>query len=147
VIINDDDRTTAYFTFSSQMRPTLHEFRIYGPKNGLILDQDKETLVKLRGAMYKSYAEKFVPPVMMAGQNFGNLTTNLKTFLARDFQMKAGMKCLIESFYRSIVEDAPLPIPYREILLTATIMESIFSELGEQRAQGQAQGVRSSLRT
>jgi predicted dehydrogenase len=147
VIINDEDRATAYFTFSSQMRPSLHEFRIYGPKNALILDQDTETLIKLRGEMYKSYAAKFVPPVMMARQNFSNLTTNLKTFLARDFQMKSGMKFLIESFYRSIVEDAPLPIPYREILLTANIMESIFTGLSEQTTQGQAQGVRSTLST
>lgn len=139
VILNDEDRTTAYFTFSSQMRPSLHEFRIYGPKNGLILDQDKETLIKLRGSMYKSYAEKFVPPVMTAGQNFRNLATNLKTFLARDFQMKAGMKCLIESFYRSIVDGTPVPIPHREILLTAKIMDEIFSGLHGQRVQCGAQ--------
>src|SRR2546429_1916413 len=45
----EGDRTTAYFTFSSQMRPSVHEFRLYGPKNGLILDQDHETLITLRG--------------------------------------------------------------------------------------------------
>ncbi|MGA7030247.1 MAG: Gfo/Idh/MocA family oxidoreductase [Candidatus Acidiferrales bacterium] len=145
VIINDENRTTAYFTFSSQMRPSLHEFRIYGPKNGLVLDQDKETLIKLRGRMYKSYAEKFVPPVTTAGQNFRNLATNLKTFLARDFQMKSGMKCLIESFYRSIVDETPVPIPYRQILLTAQIMDRIFAELGEQRSRERAQRVHSGL--
>ena len=146
VIINDQDRATAYFTFSSQMRPSLHEFRIYGPKNGLILDQDKETLIKLRGTMYKSYAEKFVPPVTMAAQNFRNLATNLKTFLARDFQMKSGMKCLIESFYHSIVEDTPPPIPYREILLSAKIMDVIFAELTERRLPAETQHVHSELR-
>ncbi len=135
VIINDKDCTTAYFTFSSQMRPSLHEFRIYGPKNGLILNQDEETLVKLKGAMYKSYAAKFVPPVIVAGQNLRNVHTNLRTFLARDFHMKSGMKHLIESFYRSIVEDTAPPIPYREILLTAKIMETIFTELDEQHRE------------
>src|SRR5580698_845241 len=30
VIISEDERTTAYFTFSSQMRPVLHQFRVYG---------------------------------------------------------------------------------------------------------------------
>ena len=49
VIICDQERVTAYFTFSSQMRPPLHEFRIYGAANGLILDPDQETLIKLRG--------------------------------------------------------------------------------------------------
>jgi predicted dehydrogenase len=129
VVICEEERATAYFTFSSQMRPALHQLRLYGPKNGLILDQDTETLIKLRGARYKSYAEKFVPPVTMAGQYFGNLRTNVRKFVANDFHMKSGMKHLIESFYRSITEGTPVPIPYREILLTARIMDAIFTQL------------------
>jgi hypothetical protein len=46
--------------------------------------------------------------------------------------MKSGMKYLIESFYRSIIEDTPPPIPYREILLTARIMDAIFAQLNTQ---------------
>src|SRR5208283_5465804 len=122
VIICEQERTTAYFTFSSQMRPALHQFRIYGAQNGLILDQDQETLIKLRGKRFPSFAEQFFPPVTMAGQYLGNLGTNLRSFLARDFHWKAGMKYLIEAFYQSIVEGTPVPIPYREILLTAQIM-------------------------
>src|SRR5439155_13549627 len=118
VIISDDERATAYFTFSSQIRPQLHQFRIYGPTGGLVLDQDQETLLKLRGARFKSYAEKFVPPVLFAQQYLGNLATNARSFLARDFHMKSGMTHLVEAFYLSIMEDAPVPIPYQEILLT-----------------------------
>jgi hypothetical protein len=129
VIVSDEDGTTAYFTFSSQMRPSLHQFRVYGPKNGLILDQDQETLIKVSGARLKSYGEKFVPPVTLAKQYLGNAVTNVRTFLARDFHMKSGMKYLIESFYRSIVDGTPPPIPYREIQLTASIMDSIFEQL------------------
>jgi predicted dehydrogenase len=134
VLLVQGDGTTATFTFSSQMRPSLHLFRIYGNKNGLILDQDQETLIKLRGSHYKSYAEKFVPPINFAKQYLGNLRTNLGHFWARDFQMKSGMKYLIEAFYRSIEEDGPPPIPYREILLTARIMDAIFSQLAESPA-------------
>jgi hypothetical protein len=129
VIISADERTTAYFTFSSQMRPSLHQFRIYGSKNGLMLDHDQEILIKLGGTRFKSYLEKFVPPVIFAKQHLGNLRTNLKSFVARDFQMKSGMKYLIESFYRSILEGTPEPIPHREILLTARIMDVIFAQL------------------
>jgi hypothetical protein len=135
-IVAEDDRT-AYFTFSSQMRPALHQFRIYGQKNGLILDQDQETLIQLRGKRHKSYAEKFVPPITLAKQHIGNAKTNLRIFLARDFHMKSGMKYLIESFYKSITEGAPVPIPYREIVLTATIMDMIFDQLGARRQEGQ----------
>jgi len=129
VIICDEERTTAYFTFSSQMRPSIHQFRIYGKKNGLLLDQDQETLIKLRGTRFKSYLEHFIPPVSFAQQHLGNLVRNLATFVAKDFHMKSGMKYLIESFYRSIVEGTSAPIPYREIILTARIMDAIFAQL------------------
>jgi predicted dehydrogenase len=129
VIICEDERASAYFTFSSQMRPALRQFRIYGAENGLVLDQDQETLIKLRGARYKSYLEKFIPPVTLAEQHLGNLVTNLGAFLARDFHVNSGMKYLIESFYHSITEGTSVPIPYREILLTATIMDRIFDQL------------------
>jgi predicted dehydrogenase len=137
VIICEDESRTAYFTFSSQMRPSLHQFRMYGSKNGLILDHDDETLIKLRGERFKSYAEKFVPPVQFAFQYLGNLRGNCSKFMARDFHMKGGMKYLIESFYRSITEGTLLPISYREILLTARIMDDIFAQLNAKNSHGQ----------
>jgi predicted dehydrogenase len=139
VIVSDEQRTTASFTFSSQMRPSTHEFRIYGPKNGLVLDQDHETLIRLRGGRFKSYLERFVPPLLFAGQHLQNLVGNLTTFLAGDFHMNAGMKHLIESFYRSIINDTPPPIPYREIVLTARIMDAIIAQLGAERSPAPVQ--------
>jgi predicted dehydrogenase len=138
VIVADDDGTTAYFTFSSQMRPSLHHFRLFGAKNGLVLDHDQESLVKLRGARFKSYGERFAPQILFARQYLANAAGNMRLFLARDFHMKSGMEYLIESFYRSIAEGAPVPIPYREIVLTATIMDSIFQQLADARAGGDA---------
>jgi hypothetical protein len=111
------------------MRPSIHEFRIFGTKNGLVLDQDHEILLKLRGQRYVSYADKFIPPVVFAKQHLGNLVSNLKTFLRNDFHMKSGMKYLTQEFYQSIVEGTPVPISYREIVLTARIMESIFDQI------------------
>src|SRR5437667_1491564 len=117
------------------MRPSIREFAIYGPQNGLLLDQDHETLLQLRGARYKSYLEKFIPPVVFARQHLANLVVNARSFLARDFHATAGMRYLIESFYHSITDGTPVPIPYREILLTTTIMDRIFDQIGSQRPQ------------
>ncbi len=136
VIIAEEGRTTAYFTFSSQMRPLAHQFAVYGPKNGLLLDQDHEILLKLRGKPFKSYLEKFVPPIIFAGQNLANLAHSARAFAGNDFHAKAGMYYLIRSFYRSITEGTPVPIPYREIVLTATIMDSIFSQIDRTLRQG-----------
>lgn len=129
VIIIEKERATAYFTFSSQMRPSLHQFRVYGSKNGLILDQDQETLVRLRGRKLKSYAETFVAPLVMADQYVRGALTNVRLFAKRDFHMKSGMKYLIEAFYRAIVDGAPDPIPSHEILRTSKIMDLIFVQL------------------
>ena len=139
VIICEEERVSAYFTFSSQMRPSIHQFRIYGTKNGLVLDHDQETLITLRGARFKSYAENFVPAVMLAKQYLGNVATNLRAFVTRDLHMKSGMRYLIQSFYDSIIENAPAPIPYREILLTARIMDAIFVQMEEGHATVPAQ--------
>lgn len=129
VIISEEQRITAYFTFSSQMHPAIHELRLYGPKNGLILDQGSETLIKLHGKKRVSYLQKFLPPIDFAGQYVSNLAGNIKRFARNDFHMKAGMKYLIEAFYGAITDGTPPPIPYREIVLTATIMDAIFAQL------------------
>jgi predicted dehydrogenase len=134
VIISENEGTTAYFTFSSQMRPSLHRFCVYGSRNGLMLDHDQDILIKLRGERFKSYIEKFAPPIILAKQYLGNLRVNMGYFLAMDFQMKSGMKYLIDSFYRSIQTGAPVPIPYREILLTARIMDAIFAQLSQKQS-------------
>lgn len=135
VIVSEEESTTAYFTFSSQMKPSIHQLRVFGPKNGLVLDHDHDILLKLRGDKYKSFADKFVPPAQFAKQLIGNLITNVKLFLANDFHMESGMRYLIESFYRSIQLDAPVPIPYRQILRTARIMDDIFERLSASRSQ------------
>jgi len=136
VIICEEKRTTAYFTFSSQMRPCLHQFSLYGPKNGLVLDQNHETLIKLRGARFTSYFEQFVPPVLVAQQHLANVARVAWAFVTRDFHVKSGMRHLVESFYRSITDGTPVPIPYAEILRTARIMDSIFDQIraGQQPA-------------
>lgn len=129
VIVSESSGNTAYFTFSSQARPSLHQLRILGSKNGLLVDVDNETLIRLPGARRKSYLEQFVPPLDFAGQYLGNFVTSLGLFLRRDFHSKAGMKFLVGQFYQAIRDRAAPPIPYEEIVLTARIMDEIFRQL------------------
>ena len=129
VIIRDTDHRTAYFTFSSQMSPKLHQFRVYGPKNALIVDDDQQTLIKVYGTNYKSYLNFFMPPRVYAKQYLANSRNNIKKFIKRELHDDAGMKVLIESFYHSVLGHAQLPISYREILLTSKIMDAIFAQI------------------
>jgi predicted dehydrogenase len=129
VIISEKKCRTAYFTFSSQMRPVLHSLAVYGPRNGLLVDHDQQTCLRIPGARRKSYLEKFVSPASSGRQLFGQAASNIGMFMKRDFHMKSGMKHLIELFYASIRNAAPDPISHREILLTARIMDRIFEQL------------------
>jgi predicted dehydrogenase len=132
-VIIHDGLATAYYTFSTQMRPVLEEVRVYGPKNALIADTKQQTVTKLRGSTYKSYLEQFVPPWGYAGQYVGNFVANTRRFLKADFQYDHGKRALIRAFYQSIRQQGPPPIPYREILLTSRIMDEIFSQLADRK--------------
>ncbi len=134
-IIIDDIGTTAYFTFTSQIRPIIHQFRVYGPKNSLIVDDDHQILIREKGAKYKSYLDHFIPPFVYAKQYARNGTHNIRKFIKRDFHMSSGIRYLIESFYQSVKENAPLPISYKEIILTAKIMDAIFEQMNGNKSR------------
>jgi predicted dehydrogenase len=131
VIIHDEKSTTAYFTFSSQIKPVPHQLRLYGKKNSLIVDDDHQILIKIDDKEYKSYLRYFIPPFQYAKQYIGNFSGNFKKFLKKDFHLPndAALKIIIESFYQAMEDKAPLPLSYREILLTSKIMDQIFTQI------------------
>jgi predicted dehydrogenase len=135
VIIRDEDSTTAYFTFSSQIRPAPRQFRLYGPKKSLIVDDDHQILIKINNKEYQSYLRYFVPPFEYAKQYLGNFGENFGKFIKKDFHLPndSALKTLIESFYHSIANDEPLPLSYREIILTSKIMDAIFTQIAGQQ--------------
>jgi predicted dehydrogenase len=137
-VIIHDGSMTAYFTFSSQMRPSLHSLRLFGPKNALIVDEQQQTVIKLRGKRYKSYLEQFIPPWNYAGQYVRNGTANMKRFIKSDLHISYGMKYLISLFYHSISYNTPVPIPYAEIMRTSRIMDEIVDQLTTKRKQVEA---------
>ena len=131
VIVAGEDGGTAYFTFSSQIKPGRHELRVYGPKNFLIADYAHQSLIKGERKAYKSYLNFFAPPALYGRQHLKNAWNNLRAFLRRDFHMDTGRRRLVHEFYQSICAGTPVPISYHEIILTAKIMDSIFAQLQE----------------
>lgn len=130
VILADNHRTTAYFTFSSQISPALHQFRVYGPQNSLIADHERQTLIKVPKTGYKSYLNQFIPPFRDAKQYCSNGFRNIRRFLGNEFHAESGIYCLIRLFYSSLTENTSPPIPYRDILRTSQIIDEIFHQIG-----------------
>jgi predicted dehydrogenase len=131
LIIRDETATTAEFTFSSQICPTQHQFRLYGTKGSLVVDDDHQVVLQLINKEYKSYLRYFVPPMVFAGQYVKNVTRNIGRFMKNDFHLpnEAGLLTLMSGFYKSVEKGDPLPLPYREILLTSRIMDAAFEQI------------------
>ena len=128
VLIRDKSGTTAFFCFSTQVRG-LNQLRIYGPAGSITADIATGTVVRNRNRSYKSYLTYFIPPLKNAREHFRNARLNIANFLRRKLYQDFGMKELIERFYNSVRSDSPAPIPYREIILTARIMDEIFAQI------------------
>ena len=131
VTVKDSEGVTAYFTFSSQSRPILHQFRLFGPKNALAIDDDHNTLIKYRGEKWKSFLDHFMAPAVFGRQYLGGSLRNIWAFMTRNLHNDKGAGALVEALYTSIREDGPEPIPYREILLTSQIMDEIFAQVDQ----------------
>ena len=129
VLLRDKYGTTALFCFSTQFRPALNRLRIYGPSNSLMVDILTGTLIRSPGAAYKSYLTYFIPPLTNAREYFRNLRLNVTNFIRQRLYQDFGMKELIERFYNNIRMGGPPPIPHREIILTARIMDEIFAQI------------------
>lgn len=129
VILKDEIATTAYFTFSSQIGPPIHQFRLYGPKNGLIVDDDHQMILKMTSSKYKSYLNYFIPPITYGRQYFQNSINNITSFFNRKLNMDSGKAALIEAFYNSILNSTSPPISYSEIIRSTKIMDQIFDQI------------------
>lgn len=129
VLIRDRKGTTAYLCFSTQLRPGVNQLRICGPAGTLLVDHGSGCVVRHPNRSAKSYLTFFLPPLRLAREHFRCGCRNIKNFLTRRLHQDSGMKELIEHFYTSIRQNGPPPLPYREILLTARIMDQIFAQI------------------
>jgi len=138
VHLRDARGTTAYFCFSTQLKPAINQLRIFGRANSLVIDHGSGSVVRLLNRPAKSYLTFFLPPLRLAREHFRNSCRNVILFLRRQLFQDSGMKELIGQFYDSIRHQGPPPLPYREILLTARIMDEVFAQTRAQQRKPSA---------
>ena len=127
VLLRDKTGRTGSFCFSTQLKG-LNQLRLYGPEGSIVVDHISGTVVRNKYRPCKSYLTYFVPPLRAAREHLRNARINVTNFLRQRLYQDFGMKELIERFYNSIRSGSPPPIPYREIILTARIMDEIFAQ-------------------
>lgn len=129
VLVRDRAGVTASFCFSTQIKPGLNQFRIFGPANSLTVDQSGGSLIRHTSGSYKSYLTFLGPPLVTGREYLRNATRNAVAIARQQLHQDAGIKELIERFYRHIQGQAEAPLPYREIVLTARLMDAIFEQV------------------
>jgi len=103
--------------------------RIYGPAGSIVVDHISGSLIRNENRSYKSYLTYFIPPLRNSREHLRNARINITNFFRRRLYQDFGMKELIERLYHSIQIGGDPPIPYREIMLTARIMDEIFAQI------------------
>jgi len=144
VLIRDKNGMTAFYCFSTQVKG-LNLLRVFGPAGSLTADIITGSLVRNNTASYKSYLTYFVPPVKNAREHLKNARVNVTNFLRRRLYQDFGMKELIERFYNSIRSAGSPPIPYREIVLTARIMDEVFVQIYNNKTKRPIGGIKAQV--
>jgi predicted dehydrogenase len=114
--------------FSSHIRPVGNFIRVCGTKNTAHVDYVAQTMTLDEAPKLPGAIGRLGPPFGQALQNLRQGGRNLWRFARADFHYFAGLNRLIALFYESIRNDSPPPIPYRQILWVAGVMDEIFRQ-------------------
>jgi predicted dehydrogenase len=120
---------SVYGTFSSHIKPTGHFARVYGTKNTLHVDYVMRTVTLDAQSHLPSAIGRLVPAFAQGAQFLREGGKNLARFARSDFHYFSGMNRLFAMFYESIVTGGPPPIPYRDILRIAAMMDEVFRQV------------------
>ena len=129
-IVVQGDRVTGYGTFSSHAKPVGNFLRVYGTRNTAHIDFTMRTVAMEPTSTLPGAFGRLVPAFTHALQYFRQGRRNLRRFRKADFHYFSGLNTLISRYYDSILADGPLPIPHRDILRIAAMMDEIIRQAG-----------------
>ncbi len=134
-IIFCKNNLTINFVFSTQLAACDNKMTIYSKNATISVDSTNRITTGYRLKGYKSFLRYFLMPLAYAKLLRKNSWRNIKRFLKSEFHMGYGMREMTRLFYQSIKTNSPLPISYKEIQITANIMDSIFSQYPDRQTR------------
>jgi predicted dehydrogenase len=123
------DRVSAYITFCSHARPTGQFMRVYGTKNTIHIDYALRTMMVEERQTIPSALGRLLPPFKSSWQSLRQATRNVREFAGSRSHFFTGLKRLLALFYRSILDDTQVPIPYAEMLRVSEILDEISKQV------------------
>lgn len=124
------EAVSAHCTFTSHVRPVAQFVRIYGTRSIAHVDLAARTVTVDRGATLPSAIGRVASSFSQARSQTAAALRNARRFAASEFDYFAGLRNLIRALYRSVLDDAPAPIPTRDMLRISWIMDEIFDRVG-----------------
>lgn len=128
VLLRAGDRS-GYVTFSTRTRPIIHAARVYGTRNSAHANFVARTVTLERAPRLPTVFGRILPAFGHSWAHFREGGRNLYRFARADFHFLSGMHELIRRFYRAIIDDADVPIPYDEILGVSRVMDDVFAQV------------------
>jgi hypothetical protein len=121
---------TANAVFSGSAKPLAHRLTVYGTRNIVEVDHISRTAVTLQAPKMPGAVGRLIPAFTQANSYWKAGLANAKAFWRSDFHYFAGMNRLISSFYESILNNTPPPIPYSQLLWVCSVTDEVFSQIG-----------------
>jgi hypothetical protein len=122
-------KATAFGLFSSAARPVGHSYRVFGTKNTAIVDLNARTATLDVTTRMPSAIGRLGPAIEQTVAFGREAIGNLGQFMRSEFDFFTGLRALLTRFYASIVDGAPLPISYRDMLRVTALMDEVFRQL------------------
>jgi predicted dehydrogenase len=127
-VLVKDGSTSATAIFSSGIRPVLHQFQVFGTNGSLSLDFTSGILCANRGPRVRGVIGSLLSGYSDALRRFTYVNTNATRLTKGQFGYFSGLQFLFRSFYQSIRQDSPPPIPYDLIFRVSNLMDRVFSQ-------------------
>lgn len=124
-VLIKDGQITAAATFSSAMRPVLHRFEVFGTEGSMALDFVLGVLSVDQTPHYRGALGALLGGYGETWRRFKYANKNTARMTQGQFGPFSGLRFLIRSFYRSILRDGPVPIPYDLILKVSHLTERV----------------------
>lgn len=124
-VLIKDGQITATATFSSAIRPVLHRFEVFGTRGSMALDFALGILSTDQTPRHRSALGALLSGYGESWRKFKYANKNVARLTQGQFGYFSGLQFLFRSFYRSILRDDPVPIPYDQILKVSSLAERV----------------------
>ena len=124
-VLIKDGQVTATAIFSPGIRPVLHRFQVFGTEGSVELDFVSGVLSVDRPPRHRTALGALLSGYGDAWRRFKYASRNVVRISQGEFGYFSGLQHLIRSFYRSIVQNEPVPIPYDLILKVSRLTDCV----------------------